>query len=224
MNMPHDIRESVQRLRNRSLSHDVRDELERMILAGELEAGERLNEVDLANKLGVSRGPIREAARSLERCGLITTVANQGAFVRKLSTEGILELYDLRAMIAGYLCARVAECGSKAQKVELRGYVTRMEAAVKQENRERYFELNLDFHDHIAALSGAERATEMYVSFGKEVRLMRFRVLNGLTAIASSNEEHHQLVCAIERSDIDQARTLGARHHLNGKERLKATF
>jgi DNA-binding GntR family transcriptional regulator len=224
MNMPHNIRESVQRLRNRSLSHDVRDELERMILAGELEAGERLNEVDLANKLGVSRGPIREAARSLERCGLITTVANQGAFVRKLSTEGILELYDLRAMIAGYLCARVAECGSKAQKVELRGYVTKMEAAVKQENRERYFELNLDFHDHIAALSGAERATEMYVSFGKEVRLMRFRVLNGLTAIASSNEEHHQLVCAIECSDIDQARTLGARHHLNGKERLKATF
>ena len=224
MNMPHNIRESVQRLRNRSLSHDVRDELERMILAGELEAGERLNEVALASKLGVSRGPIREAARSLERCGLITTVANQGAFVRKLSTEGILELYDLRAMIAGYLCARVAECGSKAQKVELRGYVTKMEAAVKQENRERYFELNLDFHDHIAALSGAERATEMYVSFGKEVRLMRFRVLNGLTAIASSNEEHHQLVCAIERADIDQSRSLGARHHLNGKERLKATF
>jgi len=224
MNMSHDIRESVQRLRNRSLSHDVRDELERMILAGELEAGERLNEVALASKLGVSRGPIREAARSLERCGLITTVANQGAFVRKLSTEGILELYDLRAMIAGYLCARVAECGSKAQKAELRDYVTKMEAAVKQENRERYFELNLDFHDHIAALSGAERATEMYVSFGKEVRLMRFRVLNGLTAIASSNEEHHQLVCAIERADIDQSRTLGARHHLNGKERLKATF
>ncbi len=63
----------------------------------------------LAEQLGVSRGPVREAARSLERRGLVTAVANQGVFVRKLSIDEALELYDLRAMIAGYLCARVAE-------------------------------------------------------------------------------------------------------------------
>ncbi|MEQ8367094.1 MAG: GntR family transcriptional regulator [Roseicyclus sp.] len=65
------IKDSFQKLRQRSLVGEVRDELERMILAGELETGERLNEISLAGQLGVSRGPVREAARSLEREGLV---------------------------------------------------------------------------------------------------------------------------------------------------------
>lgn len=224
MNVANDIRESVQRLRNRSLVQEVRDELERMILAGELTAGQHLNEVELAKMLGVSRSPVREAARSLEQGGLVVAVANQGVFVRELSKEGILELYDLRAMISGYICARVAEFCTDDQKSDLRDFVTKMDHALKSEDEESYFELNLAFHDHIAALSGAERATELYVSLGKEVRLMRYRVLTGMSAIAISNREHDRLVTAIEQGDVEAARKEGAQHHLNGKERLKATL
>ena len=97
MELREDMRENIARRRQRTLVLDVRDELERMILDGEFKSGERLDENGLARQLGVSRGPVREAARSLEREGLVDAVANQGVFVRQLAIEDALELYDLRA-------------------------------------------------------------------------------------------------------------------------------
>jgi DNA-binding GntR family transcriptional regulator len=218
------IKDSFQKLRQRSLVGEVRDELERMILAGELETGERLNEISLAGQLGVSRGPVREAARSLEREGLVKAVANQGVYVRKLSIEDALELYDLRSMIAGYLCARAAEAGDKAAIAALRDFVSQMQDAAEAGQEETYFALNLAFHDSIAAASGAVRASEIYGSMGKEVRLMRLRVLAGKPSLLLSNAEHARIVDAIERGDVDSARTEGAQHHANGKKRLLETL
>ena len=165
--------------RQRPLTLEVRDELERMILDGDVAAGERLNELTLAEQMGVSRGPVREAARSLERDGLVTTVANQGVFVRELSLDDALELYDLRAMIAGYLCGRVAERADAEVNLSLRQAVARMDAAIAAANEPLYFELNLAFHDKIASAAGRGRAQRLYASLGKEVRLLRRRVLCG---------------------------------------------
>lgn len=224
MEMRQDMRETLARRRQRSLVVEVRDELERMILHGEVEAGERLNENSLAEQLGVSRGPVREAARSLEREGLVTAVANQGVFVRKLSVEDVLELYDLRAMIAGYLCGLAAERGGAEDKADLRGFVTRMDGAIAAGDEQRYFSLNLAFHDRVADASGAGRAKTLYGSLGKEVRLMRLRVLSGEASLKLSNAEHDRIVTAIERGDAEAARREGAEHHLNGKKRLLETL
>ncbi|WP_175478759.1 GntR family transcriptional regulator [Rubrimonas cliftonensis] len=210
--------------RRRPLVLEVRDELERMILCGEVAAGERLDELALAERLGVSRGPVREAARSLERDGLVTTVANHGVFVRKLSVEDALELYDLRALIAGQLCAQVAECADARLRAALRAEVTQMEAAIDAAEEGRYFELNLAFHDRIAAEAGAARTQALYASLGKEVRLMRRQVLKGEASLRLSNREHGRIVAAIEAGDADAARRAGAAHHLNGKARLIATL
>ncbi len=216
LNMPR----SIQKLRQRSLVLEVRDELERMILQGELGAGERLNEIGLAEKLGVSRGPVREAARSLEREGLVMAVANQGVYVRKLTVEDIVELYDLRASIGGYLCTRAAQSATPEEKAELRTFVGRMADAIRENDEARYFELNLDFHDRIAAVSGANRSKELYTSLGKEVRLLRLRVLTGKTSMELSNREHEDIVAAIERGDGVMAGEKGSQHHISGKNRL----
>lgn len=220
MEQPAAPKATFQKLRQRSLVGEVRDELERMILDGELPTGERLNENSLADRLGVSRGPVREAARSLERSGLVRAVANQGVFVRKLSIEEVLELYDLRAMVAGYLCARVAAQGDPTILAVLRDYVSRMQAAADAGDEDGYFTLNLQFHDEIAAAAGSARSAEFYTALGKEVRLMRLRVLTGPAALAVSNQEHDRIVAAMERGDADAARMEGAQHHLNGKTRL----
>lgn len=199
---------------------EVRDELERMILDGELPTGARLNEIDLADRMGVSRGPVREAARALERSGLVRAVANQGVYVRKLSIEEALELYDLRAMMAGYLCESVARAGDATVIHALREAVVQMQFAADSGDEDTYFRLNLDFHDQIAEASGATRSVELYTSLGKEVRLMRLRVLTGKASLALSNAEHIRIVDAIERGDAEAARALGAQHHINGKKRL----
>ena len=214
------IKLPFQKLRQRSLVGEVRDELERMILEGELRNGERLNENSLADHLGVSRGPVREAARSLERAGLVKAVAHKGVYVRNLSSDEVLELYDLRAMVAGYLCARVAEAGDATVLVALREFVTRMQEVANVGDEDAYFALNLRFHDEIAEASGATRAADLYGSLGKEVRLMRLRVLTGAEALAVSNAEHGRIVGAMECGDVDAARMEGGQHHINGKKRL----
>lgn len=222
--MQRDMREAFQKLRQRSLAGEVRDEIERMILHGEIRAGERLNEINLAAQLGVSRGPVREASRSLEQEGLVTTVANQGAYVRKLSLEDALELYDLRAMIAGHLCAEAAERATAEAASELRRSVARMDQAIGDADQDRYFELNLAFHDLIAVASGATRSRALYTSLGKEVRLLRLRVLTGIESLTLSNAEHDRIVSAIENKDTEAARYEGAQHHINGKTRLLETL
>lgn len=218
------IKNSFQKLRQRSLVGEVRDELERMILDGELPVGERLNENNLADQLGVSRGPVREAARALERSGLVRAVAHQGVYVRKLTIEEALELYDLRAMMAGYLCAKVAEAGNPKDVEVLRELVAQMREAAQAGEEDAYFALNLAFHDTIAAASGAERTEALYNSLGKEVRLMRLRVLSGVRKLALSNAEHANIVDAIESGDLEAARAAGAQHHINGKARLLETL
>src|ERR1035438_3624657 len=84
-------------LQTSSLSSVVQSELERMILGGELAPGEKLTEVALAGRLGVSRGPLREAFRMLEEAGLVRTEKNRGVFVRDLPVEEAIEIFDLRA-------------------------------------------------------------------------------------------------------------------------------
>lgn len=220
MEQPVDIRDSFARLRQRSLVGEVRDELERMILDGELPTGERLNENSLADRLGVSRGPVREAARALERAGLVKAVANQGVYVRKLSVAEALELYDLRAMLAGHLCARVAQIGDPVAIAALRARVAQMQEAADAGDESTYFALNLTFHDDIAAAAGTARTEEIYGALGKEVRLMRLRVLTGKASLAVSNAEHARIVDMIEQGNVEAARKEGAEHHLNGKKRL----
>lgn len=223
MEILRETREAFARRRRTSLSSEVRDELEKMILCGEVRGGDRLNEHALAAKLGVSRGPVREAARSLERDGLVTSVANQGVFVRELSAEDALELYELRALIAGHMCALVAEKPDAIIRQDLRSFIAGMDDAIEAGDQDGYFDLNLTFHNRIAEASGALRSIELYTSLGKEVRLMRWRVLSNKDSLEVSNSEHKHIVEAIEQGDMDKARAVGMLHHRNGRKRWLKT-
>src|SRR5947209_7330789 len=88
---------TITQLQSSSLTRLVATELERLILAGELAPSEKLTEVALAARLGVSRGPLREAFRMLDEAGLVRTEKNRGVFVRHIPLEEALEIFDLRA-------------------------------------------------------------------------------------------------------------------------------
>ena len=87
----------------RSMQDIVFETLRDEVLSGKLRPGEALNTLSLSNRLGVSRTPIREALNRLVSIGLIETFAYRGAFVRKLSAEEVLEVYYIRAALAGVL-------------------------------------------------------------------------------------------------------------------------
>src|SRR5258706_16309441 len=88
---------AIELLQSHSLTTLVQRELERRILAGELEPGAKLTEEDIAGNLNVSRGPVREAFRALEQAGLVRTEKNRGVFVRPGSGRDADEIFEVRA-------------------------------------------------------------------------------------------------------------------------------
>jgi DNA-binding GntR family transcriptional regulator len=210
-------------VRTRSLSSLVAREIERMILSGALAAGERLNEAALATRLGVSRGPVREAVRGLERSGLVVAVRNQGSYVRQVSAEEALEIYDLRAAITGLACARLAEAGAPAQLAALRALVKRMDAARRADEPAAYYAANLDFHAALLEFGGGPRARRLYAELGNELHLYRRRALVQPENMRESNAEHAAILRAIAAGDVQAARSAGEAHIAGGKRRFRAT-
>ena len=115
-----------------TLTNAVQREIERRILTGEIAAGARLTEAPLAEELGVSRGPVREAIRGLIQAGLVDSIANRGGVVRKIGLEEALDLYELRAVLFGFACELVARRRTEAQLAELEAALEEMAAAVSR--------------------------------------------------------------------------------------------
>jgi DNA-binding GntR family transcriptional regulator len=127
---PHRRRHSqgtIALLQSHSLTSAVQAEIERLILAGDLAPGAKLTEAMLADRLGVSRGPIREAFRILEEAGLVRLEKNRGVFVRSIPLQEAMEIYDLRAMVDESAGRALAERITPDQLKQLRTMVEQME-------------------------------------------------------------------------------------------------
>jgi DNA-binding GntR family transcriptional regulator len=205
--------------RTQSLTGIVQKELERMILSGEIKAGERLNEQALATRLGVSRGPIREATRALERAGLLTSVVNQGVFVRRIEDDEASEIYDVRGAVFGFACRRLAERITPEQVGALEVLVTRMGRLAEAGDGAGYYRLNLEFHDAVLTFAAHRRAKETYEGLIKETHLLRQRSLVSPARMNESNAEHAALVQALAAGDGERARRLAEEHARGGRRR-----
>lgn len=214
--------------RTRSPEHHlaprIADALKQLIYDGEFAPGERLNEAALALRMGTSRGPIREALRALAGWGLVTPVPNRGVFVRKLSVREMLEVYDLRALVFGFAAERAAERVGEGDKLELLQLLDAMDQACAADDGTRYYELNLNFHAKVLALSGNERACRAYDDYVKELHLFRRRYFNAPGNMRKSNEQHRQLYEAVAKGNGARARAVAERHVLEGRQRLLATL
>src|SRR4030095_16010971 len=164
---------TITQLQSSSLTSLVQGELERMILSGELPPGEKLTEVALAGRLGVSRGPLREAFRMLEEAGLVRTEKNRGVFVRSLPVEEAIDIFDLRATMEEFAGRRLAETVAPTALKEVRGLVEQMEQAARAKDAHSYHLLNLRFHDRVVELAGNAKLTAIYRKLIKELSLFR---------------------------------------------------
>ncbi len=212
---------AIELVQSKSLGALVQDALVRMILAGEIDAGAKLNEVALATRLGVSRGPVREAFRALAEAGLVRQEKNRGVFVREIQPEEAAELYELRAgldEIAGRtLAGRITEQGV----AELRRMVDDMD---RPKPIERYFPLNIRFHDRIVELTGNRRLLATYRGVINQMHLMRRRgLVAGGGMRGMSNIEHRAIVDALAKRDVEAVAEAMRRHVHAGHERLLLT-
>nr|WP_283949547.1 FCD domain-containing protein [Limobrevibacterium gyesilva] len=198
----------------------VQAELEELISQGHLRSGERLNEVTLARRLGVSRGPVREAARALERKGLVTVIMNRGAFVRTLTIDEAMEIYDLNAVLFGFAASRVAAAVTAAQAIELRDLVDGMDRAGAAMDREAFFALNVRFHESILAFAGNRQLEAVYAEYTRKLLLLRRRSFDRQATMAEANAEHRRVLDAILAGDPEQARRRAEEHTRSGRARF----
>lgn len=215
-----DSQDPLELRRSATLSTLIADRMEGSILSGGIPAGSRINEAVLAKEYGVSRGPVREAARLLVSRGLVEFVVNRGAFVREVSAEEMVEIYGLRAVLTGYAC-ELAALAAQEDKSGLEGMLADMDDAAEAHDPDRYFELNLAFHDRLNALANSERLTELLAGLVREMRLFRRLSLSSHPDMRRSNIEHRRIVDAILAGDAKAARRAGEAHVRAGMARFR---
>jgi phosphonate utilization transcriptional regulator len=207
-------------LQSSSLSMLVQRELERMILAGDLGAGAKLNEATIADMLGVSRGPVREAFRSLEESGLVRLEKNRGVFVRQVSVEEADEIYELRAALDEYAGRRVAQRAAAADVRDLRALVEQMDAAAAKHELDAYYKANLQFHDRLVELAGNAKLLATYRRLVNELHLYRRVSLAQAGALPISTREHHDIVEKIAGGQSTAAGRALYDHVMGSRERM----
>ena len=211
-------------LRTSSLTGVLERELEHLILTGELKPGERLKEIQLSNRFGTSRGPLREATRSLQAKGLVDIVRNRGVFVRSVSPEEALEIYDLRAAVFGLAGRILTDKVTDAMLAKLNAYLDKMDEIAAEQNFDDYYPVNLAFHDYLVTSTGNRLLVQEYKGFVNKLHLCRAKGLVQAGGLSVSNREHREMVDSLASGDRDRAQNAFFRHVERSKLRFMSTL
>ena len=212
---------AIELLQQHSLTTLVLRELERQIVSGELAAGAKLNEAELAAQLRVSRGPVREAFRALEQSGLVRTEKNRGVFVRQLSLAEANDIYEVRAALDALIGRLAAERIRPEQLAHLKDLIKRMQAAGRARDVDAYFPLNIEFHETLAQAAGNASLLSNYRRVVNELNLYRRETLKRNAAnIPISTRDHEAIVNAVDKGDAALAGQLLYQHVIDSRERL----
>jgi len=200
------------------LSDKAYDKLKWMILSGRFKSDEVLSERSLAASLSVSRVPVREAVKELEREGLLIIVPRSGILIRRLTLDEVRELYELRQAIEGmaaYLCAsrkpdgRVKAMREKLQALAAAGEAVRHAAIQKA---------SAAFHRLLLEVAGNSQLQAVYETIEPRIQLnLRLTAVHDTSRIEQALDEHLQIARAIERRDGEKAERLTRLHLENGK-------
>ncbi|MBD3765630.1 MAG: FCD domain-containing protein [Rhodobacterales bacterium] len=215
-----DTAEALNVLRSSSLAGVVRAEIEKIILSGDYGPGEKLNESAIADRLGVSRGPVREAFQALHARGLVDMVPNRGVFVQKVTRHDAVAIYDVRAGVFGTACRLLAERVTTAQIAELTALLAQMDVISGRRDLEAYYPVNIAFHSAIVNGSGNPVLAETYFGLVSRLHLFRARGLVPGGGFDSSNIEHRAIVAALDARDPRAAFEAGWAHVQAGKSRI----
>jgi DNA-binding GntR family transcriptional regulator len=191
------------------------DTLRDAIIIGELKPGERLMEVHLAEKMGVSRTPVREAIRRLELEGLVNMIPRKGAHVADLSVKDIMDVLEVRANMDGLATALAAERINDDELKDLKNIQAQFNTYVKKENLNGTIKKDIEFHDVIYKSSRNEKLIQIINNLKEQV--LRFRVIY-LKDFISPREiikEHMDIYEALSARDPEEARKLAEKHIKN---------
>ncbi len=186
--------------------------LRRAIITGELGPGERLMETKLADKLGVSRTPIREAIKKLEQEGLVIMIPRKGAQVAQFTEKDIKDVLEVRAALEA-LAARLA-CQRMDDRdfLKLQLAIAEYNYAAKQNDLEMMIEKDVEFHDIICNATENDKLISMFNSLKEQVNRYRIAYLKNEEEDNTVEEEHNSILEALKNKDEALASKLASQH------------
>ncbi len=198
-----------------SLVEQVMEFLSNAIIQGRFKGGERLIENDLQRRLGISRGPIRESFRILEKNGLITIIPRKGTFVRKISRKDVEENFPIRAQLEG-LSTRLAILNLTSEDIEnMKSVFLKMATAFSDHNFESYLKFHSEFHEIIYKASKNDTLIKIIDNLRLQANWF------GLTYLYIFRESfeyaikaHQEILDVLVKKDSDRAETLMKEHIL----------
>ena len=188
----------IEPLMQQSTPSIIADKLRLAIGHGELNPGAQLSEADLARKLGVSRGPLREGMQRLTQEGLLVSIRNRGLFVIEMTPDGVRDMYLAREAIERAAAHKILEGDHTGAGDELLQIVEQMAGAPTPAE---VSELDIRFHERLVQLACSPRLSRMHQTFITETRMCIHALDETYAASEVRGEEHRALADAIKSGD-----------------------
>lgn len=204
----------------RTLRHSVTEAIRQGILQGELLPGAQVNQAQIAEQLGVSRGPVREALGQLEEEGLIKNVPYKGTYVTEITGDYISELYSIRRVIETFAARQAAERATPNDLAELRAVLNEMYATAEQDDIVQMGNLDIQFHYLICRSAHHSMLLQMWKSIEIGVRrclALRHKIYRSAADVIGT---HPDILAAIEAGEADRASAILATHIDEAGEQL----
>lgn len=197
----------------------VFESLREAIILGRLKPGERLMEIQLAEEMGVSRTPVREAIRKLELEGFVVMVPRKGAYVAGISVKDIVDVFEVRAALEGMAAGLAAERITNEEMDQLERLLLKINK-LGDEDFDAVVEGDTNLHELIYQASRNQRLVQIITHLQEQIQRFRMTSLSqpGRTKIAL--DEHKAIVEAISDRNVDLAQSLAREHIENAEQSL----
>lgn len=190
----------------------VFENLRTAILEGNLKAGKRLMEVQLAEQLGVSRTPIREAIRKLELEGLVVMLPRKGAYVANMSFKDLIDVLEIRASLEGLAASLASERLRDEDIVELERVAKEFEKSVRETDIDEVLKKDVEFHEKIFLMANNKKLYHLITSLWEQVHRFRVTYVSNYDASLSLVDEHNRILEAIKSGDSELAKKYATEH------------
>ncbi|MGM0383256.1 MAG: GntR family transcriptional regulator [Thermodesulfobacteriota bacterium] len=205
-------------LKKANLGNQVFEQVKEMIVRGEIPAGRRMIESEIAESMGISRTPVREAIQRLEAEGLLTPLPNGGHMVRGLDIAYIKETFEIRSILESFASYLAAERHVDEDIAPLEEKMEEFQRYLDAHDLKELARINTEFHELLYALSRSTRLVKMIHNLRDEIYFLRKIILNSADMAYLSNQDHREIIKAIKNREAKKVEGLVREHILRGKE------
>ena len=202
----------------------VCEHIREAIINGTFAPGERLMEIQMADEMGVSRTPVREAIRKLEMEGFVVMIPRRGTYVSNMSIKDINDVYEIRISLDTLAAGLAAERISDEELEELQRLLVKVGAAIEKNDMAKVVEADIEFHDVLYKASRNERLRNIINNLREQITVIRGVSMRYPGRLKDTQDEHRRLVECISARNVEKSQEMARIHLENAEKPLMATM